>query len=156
MAGMRVPTPAAFVARLVVAVVALGALGAFTARAAVSPVNGSPAIQGYDPVAYFQQGEPVKGVPQFTVQWNGSTWLFASAANRDAFKAEPAKYAPQYGGYCSYAVSRGYTADIDPQAFTIANGKLYLNYSMSVRERWERERDANIVKADKNWPGLIR
>lgn len=153
---MRTTTAVGFVARLVIAVAALGVVVPFAARAAVSPINGNPAIQGYDAVAYFTLGDAVKGQPQFKVEWNGATWLFASAEHRDAFKAAPGKYAPQYGGYCSYAVSRGYTADIDPQAFTIVNGKLYLNYSLSVRERWETERDSNIVKADGNWPKLIR
>lgn len=121
----------------------------------LAPVNGSPAIQGYDPVAYFKQSTAVPGSPAFTHQWNGATWQFSSAANRDAFAASPETYAPQYGGYCAYAVSQGYTAKIDPQAWSVVGGKLYLNYSMKVRTRWEGDKQDYIVKADANWPKLL-
>ena len=91
----------------------------------VDPVyqHGGLAIRGYDPVAYYQQSAPVKGSSQFSFQWQGATWLFASADNRDRFQAEPERYAPQYGGYCAYAVSKGRTASIDPEAWKIVDGK---------------------------------
>lgn len=112
------------------------------------------AIQGYDPVAYFTEGEPVYGSPEFTHDYAGATWQFASAANRDAFAAEPERYAPQYGGYCAWAVSQGYTASTDPDAWRIEDGKLYLNYSKSVQSRWAEDIPGNISKADSNWPDL--
>jgi YHS domain-containing protein len=118
--------------------------------------HGGLAIRGYDAVAYYQQSAPVKGSPQFSYQWQGATWLFASAENRDRFQADPGRYAPQYGGYCAYAVSKGHTASIDPEAWKIVDGKLYLNYSKGVQKKWEEDVPGNIVKADKNWPDLHR
>ncbi len=112
------------------------------------------AIEGYDPVAYFTEGKPVRGKEAFTHSFAGATWRFASAENRDAFAAAPGRYAPQYGGYCAWAVSQGYTASTDPDAWRIEGDKLYLNYSKSVQRRWERDIPGNIAKADANWPGL--
>lgn len=109
------------------------------------------ALGGYDAVAYFTESKPVKGRAEFSHNYNGGQWLFASAANRDAFAREPQKYAPQYGGYCSYAVSRGYTANADPEAWRIVDGKLYLNYNLDVREMWQQDIPGNINKAGKNW-----
>jgi hypothetical protein len=83
-----------------------------------------------------------------------ATWLFSSAENRDRFAADPQKYAPQYGGYCSYAVSQGHTASIDPEAWRVVDGKLYLNYSKGVQKKWEMDTTGYIQKADQNWPGL--
>ena len=122
----------------------------------VDPVyqHGGLAIRGYDPVAYYQQSAPVKGSSQFSYQWGGATWLFSSAENRDRFQAEPEHYAPQYGGYCAYAVSKGRTASIDPEAWKIADGRLYLNHSKGVQKKWEQDVPGNIVKADRNWPEL--
>jgi YHS domain-containing protein len=118
--------------------------------------HGGFAIRGYDAVAYYLQSAPVKGSSQFTYQWRGATWLFASAENRDRFQADPERYAPQYGGYCAYAVSKGHTASIDPEAWKIVDGKLYLNYSKGVQKKWGQDVPGNIVKADKNWPDLHR
>jgi YHS domain-containing protein len=112
------------------------------------------AVRGHDPVAYFQYGKPVKGSPAWTHQWNGATWLFASPESRELFKVNPEKYAPQYGGYCAWAVSNNYTADADPDAWKIVNGRLYLNYNKSVQQKWEPEASKRIVDADRNWPGL--
>jgi len=114
------------------------------------------AIRGHDPVAYFDQKGPVKGSQQFSHAWRGATWYFANAENRDKFAAAPEKYAPQYGGYCAYAVSQGYTADIDPAAWSIVDGKLYLNYSLRIRERWKRDVPGFIQKADANWPDVLK
>jgi hypothetical protein len=121
---------------------------------AINKTRSSVALKGYDPVAYFKQEQPVKGTPQYTNHWMGATWQFASADARDTFAASPDKYAPQYGGYCAWAVSRGYTADADPEAWKVVNGKLYLNYSKSVQRKWEGDIPGNIAKADGNWPGL--
>ncbi|RMF05747.1 MAG: YHS domain-containing protein, partial [Alphaproteobacteria bacterium] len=136
---------------------AAAAAGLLPGRAEARPVNATPAgvaIEGFDPVAYFKEGKPVKGSEAFTAEHDGVTWHFASAANRDAFKEAPEKYAPQFGGYCAYAVSRGYTAKIDPQAWSIVAGKLYLNYSLGVRERWAQDKAGNIAKGEANWPRL--
>ena len=126
---------------------------------ALSPVNrttfGGVAIDGWDPVAYFTDGKPVEGSREFVHEWNGATWRFASAAHRDLFAQAPEKYAPQYGGYCAWAVSQGYTADIDPQAWKIEDGRLFLNYSLDVQKKWATDIPGNIAKADANWPKLL-
>jgi YHS domain-containing protein len=126
-------------------------------RTPVDPVNQDGkgvAIKGYDAVAYFKQSAPVKGSPQFTHQWMGATWLFASAEDRDLFAANPEQYAPRYGGYCAYAVSENHTAGIDPEAWKIVDGKLYLNYSKGVQKKWQTDAPGRIERGDKNWPGL--
>jgi YHS domain-containing protein len=140
-------------------VVVLAAALAFTGAAAaqkpeVFSASGA-AIRGYDPVAYFTAGKPVKGSKDFTTQWRGATWHFASAENRDRFAQAPEKYAPQYGGYCAYGVSQGYTVSIDPAAWTVVDGRLYLNYSASVRRTWEKDIPGYIRKADVNWPKAL-
>jgi len=112
------------------------------------------AINGYDPVGYFKQNAPVKGSDEFTADHMGVTWRFVSAENRDLFVSDPEKYAPQYGGYCAYAAANNSIAKTEPEAFTIADGKLYLNYDIPIRTRWEGDQAANISKADKYWPEL--
>jgi YHS domain-containing protein len=114
------------------------------------------AIHGYDPVAYFKDGSSAKGSADFTATYKGADWHFASAANRDAFQADPERYAPQYGGHCAYAASKGYFADADPDAWTLHDGKLYLNYSTSVRTLWSEQLEANIASGDKNWPEMLK
>ncbi len=113
------------------------------------------AINGYDPVAYFTEGAPAPGSAGFTHDWNGVNWRFASAANRDLFAGNPQAHAPQYGGYCAYAVSRGATASTVPDAWTIHDGRLYLNYSLEVRSIWSGDIPGNVVRADANWPGVL-
>lgn len=126
---------------------------------AVSPVNrsliGGVAIKGYDAVAYFLQGQPVKGSKAFAFAWNDATWHFSSAEHRDLFARDPAAYAPQFGGYCAWAVSQGYTANIDPASWKIVSGKLYLNYDPGVQARWAQDIPGFIAQAEKNWPGLL-
>jgi YHS domain-containing protein len=112
------------------------------------------AVDGYDPVAYFAAGTPVEGKAEFQFTWNGTRYHFASAANRDLFARDPEKYAPQYGGFCAYAVSRGYTASVDPLAWAVVDGKLYLNYSKRVQRLWQEDAAGNIRKADSNWPAI--
>jgi YHS domain-containing protein len=122
-----------------------------------APVNRSSegvAIEGYDPVAYFTDSKPVKGSPQFTYQWQGAVWHFASAQHRDAFAKSPESYAPQYGGYCAYGVSQGHTAPVDPTAWKIINSRLYLNYNKEVQELFLKDPSSAIEKADQNWPKL--
>jgi YHS domain-containing protein len=117
-----------------------------------SSLLGGVAIDGYDPVAYFAEGKPVEGSSDFEYEWMGATWRFASAADRDQFAADPEKYAPQYGGYCAYAVSQGATADIDPDAWHIEDGKLYLNLNKKVQSIWLKDIPGYITKANANWP----
>ncbi len=113
------------------------------------------AIGGYDPVAYFKENKAVKGKKQFSHSWDGATWYFASKQNLDDFISSPQAYAPQYGGYCAYAVSRGYTASTDPYAWSIVDGKLYLNYSKATRETWSEDEQENINEANQSWPQLL-
>lgn len=115
----------------------------------------SLAVSGFDPVAYFVEGKPVEGRADLEYEWNGATWRFASEDNLAAFIADPMAYAPQYGGYCAWAVSQGYTASSDPQAWRIVDNKLYLNYSKDVQKRWKGDIPGNIAKADRNWPKVL-
>jgi hypothetical protein len=123
---------------------------------AISPYysNEEGALQGYDPVAYFTDQKAVKGMPGITLEWQGTTWHFASKANRDAFQADPEKYAPQFGGYCAFGVAHGYAPQTDPTAYTVVDGKLYLNYNHVVSGKWNADRDAYVARAVQNWPGL--
>jgi YHS domain-containing protein len=113
------------------------------------------AVGGYDPVAYFTERKAIAGSKDITLEHEGVVWRFASAANRDAFKADPAKYAPQYGGYCAWAVSQGYTAKGDPKYWKVVGGKLYLNYNASVQQNWQKDVPGHIAKADRNWPKVL-
>ena len=108
------------------------------------------AIGGYDPVAYFTEGEALYGDKQFVYQWRGAEWQFTSAAHRDAFIKNPERYAPQYGGYCAYAISQGIALKIDPEAWTIHDGKLYLN-KYRVQADWRAHRETLIKAADRHW-----
>ncbi len=115
--------------------------------------NEDGAIKGYDAVAYFTEGKPVKGVKNYKVNWNGADWYFSSKKNRNEFQSNPEKYAPQYGGYCAYGTSQGHKAPTDPEnAWTIVNDKLYLNYNAEVMSSWRKDRAALIPQANKNWP----
>lgn len=130
-----------------------------TAASAVQPVYtglfSNKAIKGYDTVAYFTEGKPVKGSESFQFEYMGAVWLFANADHLAMFKAEPEKYAPQYGGYCAYAVAHNQTASIKPELFTIHEGKLYLNYNADVNEKWLDQKASFIERANQNWPGLL-
>ena len=113
------------------------------------------AIKGYDTVAYFTQNQDVEGSDEFSFEYKGANWLFSSKENLELFKADPEKYAPQYGGYCAYAVSQGGTASVQPDLFTIHKGKLYLNYNESINDKWAKDKDAYIEAADKHWPTVL-
>lgn len=127
---------------------------------AIDPVytNGSSniAIKGYDTVAFFTENKPVKGHKQFSTQYQEATWYFSSQENLQRFINEPERYAPQYGGYCAYAISRNTTASINPRYFNIHNGKLYLNYNKGVQKRWLKQLDQSIKKANTHWPTLLK
>ena len=113
------------------------------------------AIFGYDPVAYFTDGAAREGDPAHALEWKGATWHFVSAENRDAFAANPERYAPQYGGYCAYAIAKGSAKEADPKVFTIVDDKLYLNLSPNVKKVWEEDMHDLIVSADNNWPEAL-
>lgn len=113
------------------------------------------AIKGYDPVAYFTQGQAIEGSAKFSYQWMDAIWYFSNQTNLDAFKSDPEKYAPQFGGYCAYAVSQGYTYRSDPQAWKIVNGKLYLNYDKKIQTTWEANQSVFINAGHQNWPGVL-
>jgi hypothetical protein len=113
------------------------------------------ALGGTDPVAYFTEGRPVRGRPEHALIWRGATWHFASAANRAAFEADPRAHAPQFGGWCAWAVAEGYTAPTDPGAWAIEGGRLYLNFDRRVQRRWERDIPGHIARAEANWPAVL-
>ncbi len=142
---------------LCLALIATVTIAVRPASAAVDPINKNifgTALKGYDPVAYFKESRPVKGQDEFRHDWLGAKWYFASATNRDEFARNPEKYAPQFGGYCAWAVANGYTANIDPEAWRIVDGKLYLNYSKDVQKKWEADIPGFIKKGNENWPKL--
>ena len=145
--------------KTLIVLVALLPLLPMPASAAKDPVFtalfSSVAIRGTDPVAYFRKGSAVKGSADHAYRWNGAVWHFSSAANRAAFVATPERYAPKYGGYCAWAVANGYTASTDPEAWTIHDGRLYLNYSLSVREQWLVDVPGNVRAGDANWPDVL-
>ncbi len=112
-------------------------------------------LKGYDAVSYFTDGKPTKGNKKFKHEWNGAEWHFASAENRDKFAADPEAFAPQYGGYCAWAVSQGYTASGDPTVWKIVDGKLYVNYNDDVGAKWRKDPAGFIKLANANWPSVL-
>lgn len=113
------------------------------------------AINAIDPVGYFVDQKPVKGAAQHQVNWNGAEWHFTNADNARKFRTDPTTYAPMFGGYCAFAASRGYLAPTIPEAWTIYEGKLYLNASLRARELWLRDVPGNIKAGLNNWPGIL-
>ena len=110
---------------------------------------------GYDVVAYFTESKPVEGKDKFQTEHLGADWYFSSQANLDAFKSDPDKYLPQYGGYCAWALSEGSLAKGDPNHWTVLDGKLYLNYDAQVQNQWNADRDQHISRANQNWPTIL-
>jgi len=144
-----------------VSVGALLCLLSFAAIAADPPIfsNKHGAIRGADPVAYYslESGtRAVMGTDEFTYEWMGATWKFSNAENRDLFIADPEKYAPEYGGYCAFAVSHNFTKSIKPNEWEIVDGKLYLNYNRTAHKKWARDKSASIVRGDENWPTVLK
>lgn len=113
------------------------------------------AISGYDAVSYFSESGPVKGSRKFKTNYMDAEWRFATQQNLDTFLQAPEKYAPQYGGYCAWAVSNGSTAKSDPLQWHIHEDKLYLNYNADIKSKWETDKLNHIEQANKNWPGLL-
>ena len=111
-------------------------------------------IKGYDPVAYFTDGKPVKGDAKFESSYEGAKYRFASEEHKKLFDADPEKYAVQYGGFCGYAVSKGYTASIDPNAFLIEDGRLVLQNGSGALDGWKKNAES-LKNADANWPKIV-
>ena len=128
------------------------------ARAQPTPLyytdNGA-AIGGYDVVSYFAENAPLLGLPGISVMWKGAVWRFASQQNRDRFESNPRAFAPQFGGYCAYAVSRGYLTSTDPNAWQIVDSRLYLTHSLEVERMWREDMAENIHQAEVNWPDVL-
>ncbi|HVJ51791.1 MAG TPA: YHS domain-containing (seleno)protein [Aliidongia sp.] len=131
-------------------------LAAFSGLAQAGEVNVQDgiAIKGYDPVAYFTDHKPVKGKAAYKADYDGATYEFASAKHRKLFVAAPEKYAPQFGGFCAFGTANGHKADVDPAAFSIVDGKLYLNYSTKVQATWKQDVPGYIHKAEDAWPAV--
>ncbi|MGH8047800.1 MAG: YHS domain-containing (seleno)protein [Chthoniobacterales bacterium] len=140
---------------LIIALVALALPFAASAKDLVNVNWSGVAIKGYDPVAYFTDGKAVKGDSKFQSTDKGAIYYFASAAHKAAFDKEPAKYEPQFGGFCAFAVSKNSTAAITPEAFQIVDGRLLLQYDLSIREKFSADTAGNLKKADANWPGIV-
>lgn len=151
---IRAPLRRGFTRGLLAGLIAL-ALPAWAAPAQLRNLDKQGlALQGYDPVAFFSGGKPVKGAPAFTSSVDGATYRFASAENKASFDKSPAKYEPQFGGYCAYGVSKGKLVEIDVEAFQIVDGRLLLQYSKGVREKFNKDTAGSLKKADANWPTL--
>jgi YHS domain-containing protein len=129
---------------------------AFALDPIFTPWQNNLAIRGFDPVAYFLEDKAVKGSKDFKWEWQEATWQFASNEHKELFMNNPEAYAPQYGGYCAYAVAQNSTASVDPEQFAIVEGKLYLNYNKKIQQRWLGDISKFIEDADKNWPGLLK
>ena len=135
--------------------VILSASASAATKPAVNTSRGDLALRGYDAVAYRTDGKPTLGSTAFEYRWKNAVWRFSTAEHRDRFAAAPEKYAPEFGGYCAYAVSRDYTADGDPNVWRIVDERLYLNYSTQARELWEKDVPGNIGRGRQNWPGVL-
>lgn len=129
----------------------MAALGSYAQHSEIFAPDGK-AINGYDAVAFFKERKPVQGVDSLVYKYKEADWLFASRANLEAFKAEPEKFVPQYGGYCAYGTSEGHKAPTQAETWTILDDKLYFNYNMKVKNSWSKNQKERIDKADVQWP----
>ena len=111
-------------------------------------------LAGHDAVAYFTENKPVMGSADYTAQYEGAVYRFSSAENRDMFRANPAKYAPAYGGYCALGTSFGKKFEVDGKAFEVVEGRLYVNKNLAVYATWKKDIPNNIVKSEGNWPAI--
>ena len=146
---------------VVFSVIAIALVSTFSTQAIAAkdpiftPRFNNNAIRGYDAVAYFTIGQPTKGSKEFTYEWMGANWLFSSEEHLELFKAEPETYAPQYGGYCAWALAQNKLAPIDPKQWSIVNDKLYLNYNKKIQNKWLKDQAKFISDGDKNWPDIL-
>lgn len=158
--GCALLSPAAPSRRVVqqlIAVLVAAAMWLCGTAQAGHPISGAdrgPAIGGYDPVAYFTTDKPTPGDPAITHEWQAATWQFASEANRALFVADPARYAPQYGGYCAYATSLNRVAEGDAKRWKIVDGKLYLNANWIAHKLWQTDLSGNLEDSERNWDGV--
>jgi YHS domain-containing protein len=143
-----------FIRLLVSAQLALVFVASASAEGKINTNDSAYAVGGYDVVAYFTDSKPVKGKPEFSQTYKGARFLFATQAHRELFSKSPDKYMPRYDGYCAYGVSNAKLVPIDPQAFTVRGGVLYLNYSPEIKTKWLADVDARISKADSLFPTL--
>ncbi len=120
-----------------------------------TPLLSNVGVSGYDVVAYFTDGRPMRGSAQFKTTHQGVEYRFASAEHLAAFRANPTRYLPQYGGYCAWAVSQNYTASANPNNWRIVEGRLYLNYNSEIQQRWEQNIPGHISDANANWPRVL-
>ena len=142
--------------KLLVALVLFAALSGFAVAKELNNLDrNGVAIQGYDPVAFFTDNHPVKGSAQFQSGYQGAKYYFASAEHKAAFDREPAKYAPQFGGYCAYGASQGHPAPVKIEAWQIVNGRLLMQYDLDIKDKFNKDQQGNLHKADQKWPGII-
>ena len=163
---MQYMTSPALSRRCILALSATALVFSNAARAAEPPINtlknslfggrSDTAINGYDPVAYFTVGKPVKGQDGLSTEWMGAKWKFSSQANLDLFKSSPEKYAPQYGGYCAYGITQGALVKVEPEQFTVRDGKLYLNYDADIQAKWLKDPAGFIKDADTKFQPLLK
>jgi YHS domain-containing protein len=140
----------------VVTMLMLAALAVGASAKELNNLDGSGvALQGYDPVAFFTDNRPVRGDQHFQAKYQGATYYFASAEHKATFEKEPAKYEPQFGGFCAYGASRGKTVPIEIEAWQVVNGRLLMQYDLDVKAKFNGDPQGNLSKADKNWPGLV-
>lgn len=140
---------------ILAALASLPLVSAAQADTSVFYAQQGAALRGYDTVAYFTDGAPVQGKPNIAVMWKGVVWHFASEENREAFEANPRAFAPQFGGFCAYAVAQGYTIGTDPLEWDIVDGKLYLTHSRQITRIWEKDVPGYIRQAEQNWPQVL-
>jgi len=155
LSGSKLLTAAALVIAFTVSSCGLIPSQAESSINAVNVDESRLAIKGYDPVAYFTEAKPVQGSSQFTAEHMGATYYFSSAQHQSLFAGNPNKYAPQYGGYCAFGVSKEYKFDIDPEAWAVVDDKLYLNLNKKVQARWVPNKDELIVDADVIWTQIV-
>jgi len=142
--------------KLIVALMLLSGLTSLATAKDLLNLDGSGvAIQGYDPVAFFTDNRPLKGSPQFQSEYRGATYYFVSGEHKATFDKEPAKYEPQFGGYCAYGASTGRKAPIKIEAWQIVNGRLLMQYDLDIKSKFNQDQQGNLRKADQNWPGLV-
>jgi len=146
---------ASLIKKISAAFLLLFSVNAYAVDEIYTTIFSNNAIKGYDTVAYFTKGAAVKGDKKYSTEYKGAKWLFSSQEHLDLFVANPEEYAPQYGGYCAYAVAQNTTASIEPEQFTIHDGKLYLNFNKKFNDIWTKDKENFIVDADKNWPLIL-